>query len=99
MIEGGCLCGSVRYKADAKPLTMRACWCRFCQYIAAGNAAVGLAFPRDAVTITGELRDYATIADSGNHMHRRFCPACGTSHVQRSRRAAACDLRARRHSR
>jgi len=77
MIEGGCLCKGVRYRAEAAPLTMRACWCRFCQYIAAGNAAIGLAFPRAAVTITGELRDYATIADSGSHMHRRFCPTCG----------------------
>jgi hypothetical protein len=77
MIKGGCLCGAVRYQADAAPLTMRACWCRFCQYIAAGNAAIGLAFPRAAVVITGALRDYATIADSGSHMHRRFCPACG----------------------
>jgi len=71
------LCGAVRYKTEAQPLTMRACWCRFCQYIAAGNAAIGLAFPRAAVTIAGELRDYATIADSGSHMHRRFCPRCG----------------------
>lgn len=77
MIEGGCLCRGVRYTADAEPLTMRACWCRFCQYIAAGNAAIGLAFPREAVRISGELRDYATIADSGSHMHRRFCPTCG----------------------
>ena len=55
MIEGGCLCGAARYKADAEPLTMRACWCRLCQYIAAGNAAIGLAFPRAAVTISGEF--------------------------------------------
>ncbi len=27
--------------------------------------------------ITGETRDYASIADSGNRMHRRFCPVCG----------------------
>jgi hypothetical protein len=77
MIEGGCLCGAVRYRADAEPLATRACWCRFCQYIAAGNAAVSVAFPRDAMIITGDLRDYATVADSGSHMHRRFCPACG----------------------
>ena len=77
MIAGGCLCGAVRYTADAAPLTMRACWCRFCQYIAAGNAAIGLAFSRAAVTITGSMRDYATVADSGSHMHRRFCPTCG----------------------
>ena len=77
MIEGGCLCKAVRYTANGGPLTVRLCWCRFCQYIAAGNAAVGLAFPRASVTISGDLRDYATVADSGSHMHRRFCPICG----------------------
>jgi len=30
------------------------------------------------VTITGALRDYVSVADSGNRMHRRFCPTCGT---------------------
>jgi hypothetical protein len=28
--------------------------------------------------VTGETRDYESVADSGNKMHRRFCPACGT---------------------
>jgi hypothetical protein len=28
--------------------------------------------------ISGELRDYESVADSGNRMHRRFCPNCGT---------------------
>lgn len=77
MIEGGCLCGAVRYKANAEPLVVRACWCRLCQYIAAGNATINLAFPSEAVTITGELSDYESMAESGRHMHRRFCPACG----------------------
>lgn len=77
MIEGGCLCGAVRYKANAEPLVVRACWCRLCQYIAAGNATINFAFPSDAVTITGELSDYESTAESGRHMHRRFCPACG----------------------
>jgi hypothetical protein len=76
-IEGGCLCGAVRYKATAAPMTVRACWCRVCQYFACGNASIGLAFPRQAVTITGETRDYPSTADSGSHMHRRFCPTCG----------------------
>lgn len=76
-IQGGCLCGAVRYTVSAEPLAVRECWCRVCQYIAAGNATVNLAFPRSAVTITGELSDYPLVADSGNHMHRRFCPTCG----------------------
>jgi hypothetical protein len=76
-ISGGCLCGSVRYTINAEPMVVRACWCRVCQYFAAGNATINLAFPKDAVQITGELRDYASLASSGNHMHRRFCPTCG----------------------
>ncbi len=78
MIEGGCLCGSVRYEADAEPIVMRACWCRLCQYVAAGNATINIAFPTNAVAVTGQMTDYVSTADSGNKMHRRFCPSCGT---------------------
>jgi hypothetical protein len=37
-----------------------------------------------AVRISGELRDDATTADSGNHMHRRFCLNSGVRGFQRS---------------
>jgi hypothetical protein len=76
-ITGGCLCGAVRYEATAKPLMTRACWCRTCQYFAAGNAAINQVYPVDAVTISGELKDFQSTADSGNIMHRKFCPNCG----------------------
>ncbi len=77
-IEGGCLCKSVRYRITAEPLTMRLCWCRDCQYLAAGNATANVVFPSEAVTITGALSDFISVADSGNVMHRKFCPECGT---------------------
>lgn len=77
MITGGCLCGAVRYESRAEPITARLCWCRFCQYIAAGNAAVSVCFPTAHMKIAGDTRDYESVADSGNRMHRRFCPACG----------------------
>ncbi|HLW93691.1 MAG TPA: GFA family protein [Roseiarcus sp.] len=77
MITGSCLCKAVRYKAEAAPLITRACWCRVCQYFAAGNAAISAAFMRNAVTIEGETKDYVSVADSGSVMHRRFCPTCG----------------------
>lgn len=58
---------------------MRLCWCRDCQYFAAGNATVNVVFPSAALEVLqGELTDYVSIADSGSRMHRRFCPACGT---------------------
>lgn len=76
-ITGGCQCGAVHYEVTARPLMTRACWCRTCQYFAAGNAAVNQVFPVDAVTISGELKDFQSTADSGNRMHRKFCPNCG----------------------
>jgi hypothetical protein len=49
-----------------------------CQYLAAGSGTVNSCFPSSAITIEGQLSDYPLIADSGNVMHRRFCPMCGT---------------------
>ncbi len=77
-ISGGCLCGAVRYTATAEPMMTRTCWCRVCQYFASGNATVNVVFPTDSIKITGPMKDYVSSADSGNRMHRRFCPECGT---------------------
>ncbi|HEX3846204.1 MAG TPA: GFA family protein [Steroidobacteraceae bacterium] len=78
IITGGCLCRAVRYRITAAPITTRVCWCRLCQYLAAGSGTVNVCFPSDAVQFEGELRDFTGIADSGSTMHRRFCPVCGT---------------------
>jgi len=77
-ITGGCLCRAARYRINAAPIVTRVCWCRLCQYIGAGSATVNTCFASDALVVSGELRDYRSIADSGNVMHRRFCPTCGT---------------------
>jgi hypothetical protein len=78
-ITGGCLCGAVRYRADAEPIVTRICWCRVCQYLGAGSGTVNVCFASSAVSIEGALADYASVADSGSRMHRRFCPSCGTA--------------------
>jgi len=78
-ITGGCLCKAVRYRVTAGPMATRVCWCRVCQYLGAGSGTVNVCFPTNAMTIEGETRDYRSLADSGNVMHRRFCPACGTT--------------------
>ncbi len=77
-VTGGCLCKAVRYRITAAPLVTRVCWCRVCQYLAAGSGTVNTCFPSNSITIEGLLADYPLIADSGNTMHRRFCPVCGT---------------------
>jgi hypothetical protein len=77
-ISGGCLCKAVRYRITAAPIIARYCWCRDCQFFAAGNATANVCFPSNAVTVEGRLTDYVSKADSGNIMHRRFCSVCGT---------------------
>jgi hypothetical protein len=78
MITGGCLCGKVRFEATEGPISARVCWCKDCQKIGAGGPTVGAAFRTETVSIEGALKDYVSLADSGNRMHRRFCPECGT---------------------
>ena len=78
MITGGCLCKAVRFEVHAQPLAVRTCWCRLCQYLGAGSATVNVCFPAEALKVTGEVRWFAGVADSGNKMQRGFCPTCGT---------------------
>jgi hypothetical protein len=77
-ITGKCLCGAVAYTIDAQPIMARVCWCRVCQYIGAGTGTANVMFPAAALKVDGELTIFSSTADSGNRMHRRFCPKCGT---------------------
>jgi hypothetical protein len=78
LITGRCLCGAVRYRTSRDPLVARVCWCRLCQYLGAGSGTVNVCFKTESFEVTGETRDYVSIADSGNEMHRKFCAVCGT---------------------
>ena len=77
-VKGRCFCGAVRFQFDHLPIAVRACWCRDCQYLSAGNASINAIFKTEGFTCTGELSEYVSQADSGNRMRRRFCPNCGT---------------------
>lgn len=77
-ITGGCLCKAVRYRISGAPIVTRVCWCRLCQYLGAGSGTVNTCFASGAVSSSGQLQDFRSVADSGNVMHRRFCPQCGT---------------------
>jgi len=74
---GHCLCGAVSYRLSADPIAARICWCADCQHIA-GNGTANAMVPTAALEISGTLSDYVKVADSGNQIHRRFCPTCGT---------------------
>jgi hypothetical protein len=82
--RGGCACGAIRYEIAAEPLFGGQCQCRDCQHETGSGHASFLAFPADAVKLTGEPRYYESTADSGSLVGRGFCAACGSSVLART---------------
>lgn len=78
-IEGGCLCGKVRYSADAEPAFVGVCHCKNCQKGTGTAFAVVVGLPKLALNVQGDLKTFNDRGDSGKTLFRRFCPACGSS--------------------
>ena len=76
-IEGGCLCGRVRYSADAEPAFVGVCHCTDCQKFSGSAFATVVGVPAAALRVTGTLKTFTKVGDSGKPIHRRFCPECG----------------------
>jgi len=74
---GGCMCGAVRYESDADPIAMGNCHCRDCQRATGSAFAAAVLVPVNAVSISGEVKYYEVVGDSGAIVRRGFCPNCG----------------------
>jgi len=69
-VTGSCLCGDVRFEATGEPWRVGLCHCLDCRKHHGALFFAAAIFPADAVSVTGETRDYR-----GRH----FCPRCGSS--------------------
>jgi hypothetical protein len=78
-ITGGCLCGTVRYTAEADPTSATVCHCRDCQKFTGSAFAALVLVPKEALTLEGKLKTFSSIGGSGNPILRHFCPECGSS--------------------
>lgn len=73
--EGGCLCGAVRYIAEAEPLNERVCHCRLCQKALGAAFNARLLFRIEDVDIAGRT----AAGRSSPELERVFCHECGTT--------------------
>jgi hypothetical protein len=80
-VTGGCLCGRVRYTVTGEPAFSGLCHCRNCQHYTGSAFEALIAFPAASVSVQGELKTYDDTGDSGQPVHRRFCPNCGSGVV------------------
>lgn len=78
-LEGGCLCGAVRYVLKAKPNYVYFCHCRDCQRESGSPFVSDMNVDRSSLQIEGQLTRYTRTGDSGRSVHRNFCTRCGTT--------------------
>ena len=76
---GRCLCGAVSYRYEGEALTIGICQCDRCQRQSGSAFLIGVTFPREAVTIEGNLATYEATVDGTNRLWRHFCPSCGSA--------------------
>jgi hypothetical protein len=68
-LEGGCLCGRVRFRTTQAPMRTLACHCTFCQKVTGSSYFAESMFAMDAVQLDG----------SHKKVFVHFCPNCGTT--------------------
>jgi hypothetical protein len=78
-IDGRCHCGYITYEADIDPDKILICHCTDCQTLS-GSPFRAVAYTREDAfkLLSGELRTYVKISESGNKRPQTFCPVCGT---------------------
>ena len=81
-IEGGCLCGTVRYRVEAEPTMQVICHCKTCQKISGSAYSLNVGVPEESLVLQGDtLSTYEDHSGaSGQAFYRKFCSKCG-SHV------------------
>jgi hypothetical protein len=78
-VTGGCFCGHITYEADVDPQQVLICHCSDCQRHS--GAAYGVVVGVEAGNfrlLSGTLKTFDKIADSGTTRALAFCPECGT---------------------
>lgn len=75
MPRGQCHCGAIRYQMPSEVAYHALCHCSDCRRATGGPVVAWAMAAKDAVTIEGEPKVYA----SSEHGRRYFCGNCGTS--------------------
>lgn len=80
-IEGGCVCGDVRFIATTLPLRVTICHCTWCQRRTGSAFGVECVFQLDKIKVEGSsLRSYRHTSDiSGRWLEQAFCSSCGSN--------------------
>jgi hypothetical protein len=76
--SGRCLCGDIRYSADAEPLFSGNCHCKDCQRSSGSAFIPAIVFLEENVSVVGDAKYFESASDSGSVHKRGFCSNCGS---------------------
>lgn len=80
-LDGGCLCGAVRYRIDGNLIDSGYCHCRMCQRASSAPVVAWMTVKAASFRyVTGEVRAHRSSAKA----KREFCAACGAQLVFRA---------------
>ena len=79
--EGGCLCGTIRYRVVGEPNLAGVCHCTRCKRMTGSAFSTYAYFDEGAVQMTsGITKKYKCRSDETNRwVEIEFCPICGTA--------------------
>lgn len=76
-LTGGCQCGKIRYRLNARPLVFYLCHCKECQRHTSSAFGQSLHFERSALDVDESLAVFRRTSDAGAVREGWFCPDCG----------------------
>ena len=76
VIEGGCLCGDIRYRLTGPSLFVSQCCCKDCQKATGTGHTTIIGIHKSQLAITGSPKTYTTSGDTGGDVTRHFCGTC-----------------------
>lgn len=74
-VEGGCLCGKIRYESSRDPFRTGFCHCRMCQKNVGNVFATAAFFRHEDFRF---IKDQPKWFQSSGNVQRGFCPECGS---------------------
>jgi hypothetical protein len=76
-LEGGCICGKLRYRLSRSPMVVHCCHCRWCQRETGTAFALNAMIETNSVELlSGETEMVNTPSNSGNGQMIVRCPSC-----------------------
>ena len=76
-LDGGCTCGSVRYRMSSGPMFVHCCHCRWCQRETGASFALNAMIEADRVVLlAGSPETVETPSESGKGQKIVRCPNC-----------------------